>query len=66
MGTNVDGVVSETLKSVQLSFTHTSDVKYTIEVYTDLTNPNDPLSGNKQERATTLGETTYAGIYTKL
>ena len=61
---NVDGVVSETLKSVQLSFTHTSDVKYTIEVYTDLTNPNDPLSGNKQERATTLGETTYAGIYT--
>ena len=61
---NSDGVKSETLKSVQLSFTHKADIAYTIEVYTNLKSKNDPLSGEKQEQATTVGQTAYAGIYT--
>lgn len=31
-----EGVASETLKSVSLSFTQTADVGYTIDIYTDL------------------------------
>lgn len=55
---------SELLKSVQLSFTHVVGVNYTVEVYTDLTNPQNPLSGQRQEEATVSGQTSYAGIYT--
>lgn len=56
--------VSETLKAVQLSFTHVAGVNYTIDVYTDLANPQNPLSGQKQEEASVSGQTGYAGIYT--
>ncbi len=59
-----DGVDSETLKSVSLSFTHTVDVGYTIDIYTDITDTSNPASGTKHEEATTSGRTTYAGIYT--
>ena len=58
-----EGVSSETLKAVSLSFMHTSEVNYTIEIYTDLKNSNNPATGTKQEVATTTGTTTYAGVY---
>lgn len=61
---NVENITSETLKAVSLSFTSASDVNYTIEVYKDLSDSNNPLSGVKIEEATTVGNTTYAGIYT--
>lgn len=54
----------EILKAVSLSFSKAANVEYTIEIYTDLTNENDPLSGTRQEAAITTGETAYAGIYT--
>ena len=60
---NKDGISSETLKAVSLSFTHTADVNYKIEVYTDLKTKN-PYSGTKQEKATVEDSTTYAGLYT--
>ena len=58
-----DGI-SEKLKAVSLSFTQAANVSYTIEIYTNLTDINDPYSGIKQENATTSGTTAYAGIYT--
>ena len=60
---NKDGISSETLKAVSLSFTHVADVNYKVEVYTDL-KTNNPYSGTKQEKATTEDTTTYAGLYT--
>lgn len=54
----------EELKAVSLSFTTATSVNYTIDVYTDLQNESDPISGTKQESATTTGTTAYAGIYT--
>lgn len=60
---NKDGISSETLKAVSLSFTHAADVNYKIEVYTDLKN-NNPYSGTKQDTATVEDSTTYAGLYT--
>ena len=59
-----NGVPSEKLKAVSLSMMRAADVGYTIEVYTDLSDPNDPTSGTKQEAATTTGRTGYAGMYT--
>lgn len=58
-----DGI-SEKLKAVLLSFTQAANVNYTVEIYTNLTDINDPYSGIKQENATTSGTTAYAGIYT--
>lgn len=60
---NKDGVASESLKAVSLSFTHVANVNYKVEIYTDLKNSN-PYSGTKQAEATTEGTTTYAGLYT--
>ena len=40
-----EGVASETLKSVSLSFTQTADVGYTIDIYTDLKDATNPLTG---------------------
>ncbi len=57
-------VKSETLKAISLSTSMSTNVNYTIEVYTDLTDEKNPLSGTKQENATTQGTTAYAGIYT--
>ena len=59
-----EGVVSESLKAVSLSFAKQSNVAYTIEIYTDLTNALDPYSGTKQDAATTTGASAYAGYYT--
>ena len=59
-----DGVISESLKAVSLSFAKQSNVAYTIEIYTDLTNALDPYSGTKQDAATTTGASAYAGYYT--
>ena len=56
-------VASENLEAVSLSFTHASNVKYKIEIYTDLKN-NNPYNGTKQETATTEGTTDYEGLYT--
>lgn len=55
---------SELLEAVSVSFTRVADVSYTVSVYTDLTNSTNPLSGTRQEAATTQGMTAYAGIYT--
>lgn len=57
-----DGVESETLKAVSVSFTHEANVPYTIDIYTDLTDKDNPLSGNKVDTIT--GTTSYAGVYT--
>lgn len=57
-----DGVESETLKAVSVSFMHEADVSYTIDIYTDLTDKDNPLSGNKVDTIT--GTTSYAGVYT--
>lgn len=59
-----DKVSSETLKAVSLSFTMATNVNYTVEIYTDLTDSRNPLSGIRQDSATTRGTTAYAGIYT--
>ena len=59
-----DGVEAEELRAVNVSMMHNANVSYTISVYTDLKDPKDPTSGTKQEKATTTGETSYAGIYT--
>ena len=59
-----EGIAAETLSAVSLSFTRAAGVNYTIEIYTDLKDETDPLSGIKQEYATTEGTTAYAGIYT--
>ncbi len=65
---NTDGVTSESLEAVSLSFTHVANVNYTIEIYTDLDAnnpyPNHYIKGTKQQSATTTGTTTYAGLYT--
>lgn len=59
-----EGVASETLKSVSLAFTQTADVGYTIDIYTDLKDSSNPISGTKHEEASTSGRTTFAGIHT--
>ena len=56
------GVASETLKAVSLSFMKTANVNYTIEVYTNLTDTSNPESGIKS--AVVEGQTAYAGYYT--
>ena len=56
------GVASETLKAVSLSFMKTANVNYTIEVYTDLSDASNPESGTKS--AVVEGQTAYAGYYT--
>lgn len=62
--TEKDGVESETLDAVSISCMQVSGVNYTVEIYTDLENKNDPTSGKRQDEATTVGTTAYAGIYT--
>lgn len=67
-----EGVESETLKAVSLSFTHEADVNYTIDIYTDIQQKDyssdkiwyPPTNGVKQENAGTSGATSYAGVYT--
>ena len=57
-----EGVKSETLKSVSLLFSQTANVGYTIDIYTDMTDSLNPLSGTRTSGAN--GVTSYAGYYT--
>ena len=57
-----EGVTSETLKAVSLSFMENANVHYTVDIYTDLTDESDPTSGTKS--AELDGNTGYAGYYT--
>lgn len=59
-----EGVSSEDLKAVSVSFTSKTNAEYKIEIYTDLKIEGNPYSGIKQESATTEGITSYAGVYT--
>jgi len=59
-----EGISAELLKAVSVSMTSAANVNYTIDIYTDMTNPNDPTSGVHQTDATTQGQTAYAGVYT--
>lgn len=59
-----DGISSEDLKAVSISFTSKTNVEYKIEIYTDLKTEGNPYSGTRQESATTEGVTGYAGVYT--
>ncbi|MCR4901980.1 MAG: Ig-like domain-containing protein [Butyrivibrio sp.] len=45
-------------------YTTSSNVDYTIEIYTNLTDDSSPVSGTKVGSATTTGTTTYTGFYT--
>ena len=54
----------ETLKAVSISCLGNTGVSYSVDIFTDLTDQDDPTSGTLQESAHTEGETTYAGIYT--
>lgn len=56
-----DGVTSETLKAVSLSFMQNANVHYTVKVYTDLADTSKPESGTLS--ATVDGNTEYAGYY---
>lgn len=59
----VSGITAETLEAVSITLAK-ANVQYKIQVYTDLTDVNNPTSGNLQENATVEGETTYEGMYT--
>ena len=55
---------SEILSAVSFSDLESTNMSYKIEIYTNLKDKENPLSGIKQESATTSGKTTYAGYYT--
>lgn len=57
-----DGVDYEVLKAVSLSFLYTANVGYEVNIYTNLTDNMNPISGTKS--ATISGRTGYAGYYT--
>lgn len=57
------GSDEESLKAVAF-YTPNSNVDYTITIYKDLENPEDPESGELCYYATTTGKTDYAGFYT--
>lgn len=59
----VNGITAETLEAVSLTLAK-ANVQYKIQVYTDLTDAQNPTSGNLQENATVEGEITYEGMYT--
>lgn len=60
--TTKDSAFGEQIEAVQLSMTNSVDVSYTVEIYTNLKNKNNPTSGKLA--ATKSGRTSYAGIYT--
>jgi C1A family cysteine protease len=57
------GSGGESLKAVSF-YTPNSNVSYTVDIYTNLENPDDPESGEKCVEAETKGTTGYAGFYT--
>lgn len=58
-----NGQNGELLKAIGF-YTASSNVNYTIEIYTDLTDSANPESGTLASAATTTGTTSYAGQYT--
>ncbi len=59
-----DGVASENLKAVSISYMNNANVSYEVKVYTNLTDASNPYSGTLQDKATTTGTTKFAGVYT--
>ena len=57
------GENGEILRAVSF-YTVSSNVNYTIEVYIDLKDPTNPVSGTLVEDVTVSGTTSYAGMYT--
>ncbi len=57
------GETGELLEAVSF-YTLSSNVDYTIDIYTDLSEATDPVSGTHVVEATTQGTTSYAGFYT--
>ena len=57
-----DGVESETLKAISVSFTKAANVNYTIDIYTSMYDKGKPETGTKV--ASISDKTTYAGVYT--
>ncbi|MDD6195021.1 MAG: fibronectin type III domain-containing protein [Lachnospiraceae bacterium] len=57
----IDSTGTEELESVTIGLEYNTNVTYTISVYTNLSDPNNPTSGTLQSSATTTGTTTYAG-----
>ncbi len=53
----------ETLEAVGFHFWD-ANVGYTVQIYLNPTDANDPTSGSLKEDATVSGETTFAGYYT--
>ncbi len=53
---------NEELQAVEFNVSGDTDVDYTIQIYTDLTDASDPFSGTLA--ATQQGQTTYEGTYT--
>ena len=54
----------ETLKAVSFFATQNSKIKYSIQIYTDITDPKDPQSGRPRLSEKQTGRTSYAGYYT--
>lgn len=57
-----DGVESETLKAISVSFTKAANVNYTIDIYTSMYDKGKPETGTKV--VSISDKTTYAGVYT--
>ena len=57
-----DGIESETLKAISVSFTKAANVNYTIDIYTSMYDKGKPETGTKV--ASISDKTTYAGVYT--
>ena len=54
----------QTLKAVRLSILQDADVSYSIQVYTDCRDEDDPASGEPALSSPVSGTTGYPGIYT--
>ena len=54
----------EQLKSVCLTLLNDSEVDYSIQIYTDCTDEEDPTSGKAALSTPQTGRTSYAGFYT--
>ena len=61
---NLNNAASETLDAVMISFDSEAGVRYQIDVYSGLTDRNNPESGYHHSYATTTGTLNYAGVYT--
>ncbi|MCR5155548.1 MAG: Ig-like domain-containing protein, partial [Butyrivibrio sp.] len=58
-----DAQYGEYLDEVSI-WTSSAGANYTIDIYTDLTDPGNPYSGEHREDATTVGTIDFGGFYT--